>query len=167
MKTIYDRKSFCFLLLIAVIISSCCDTSITNYKPKNQDERKIISLLIRYHDAKNHFDIEKLLSCLDDQGEFSFECGLMVSKAKLVELLPVFWAELKSGNPAVIPLVHECINGNYYSSGELNNAKIEIKNDKAEVTVLFTKGVCRVPFYLSMNQRNDQWLINRTEWGDG
>lgn len=155
------------LMLFASVISSCGDASITTYTPKNQDEGEIISLLIQYHDAKNRFDLEKLLSCLDDQGEFSFECGLMVSKTKLKNLLPIFWAELGSGNPAAIPLVHECINGNYYTSGELNNAEIEIKNGKAEVTVVFTKGVCRVPFYLSMRQNKDRWLITRTEWGDG
>lgn len=37
-----------------------------------------LTLLIQYQDAKENYDIEKMLSCLDDQGEFSFECGLMV-----------------------------------------------------------------------------------------
>ncbi len=166
MKTCFDKIPLCLLTLIAIVISSCCDISITKYEPKNQDEKEIISVLVQYQDAKSRFDLEKMLSYLDDHGEFSFECGLMVSKTRLKELLPGFWSEIRSGNSAVIPLVHECINGNYYKEGHLNNIQIEINDDKAEVEALFTKGVCRVPFYLSMHRGNDQWLITRTEWGD-
>lgn len=89
----------------------------------------------------------------------------MVTKVVLEEELPDFWADIQSGNAAVFPIVHECINGDYYKSGELNNPQIEINNNTTEVTVLFTKGVCRVELYFSMLYENDRWLITRTEWG--
>lgn len=155
-----------FLILTTLVVSSCVDISITKYEPKNQYEEEILSLLIQYQDAKNQFNIERLLSLLHDKGVFTFQCGRMVKKAVLEEELSDFWADIQSGNAAVFPIVHECINGDYYKSGELNNLHIEINNDTAEATVLFTKGVCRVLLYLSMILENDRWLITRTEWGE-
>jgi len=154
-----------FLIIIVWIISSCGDASIAKYAPKNQDEKEIVSLLIQYQDAKNNFDIENLVSTLHDKGKFTFECGRMVSKATLEKVLPALWAEIRSGNSAVIPIVHECINGDYYKSGELNHPKIKINNDTAEATVKYTHGFCRVPLYFSMLRENDRWRITRTEWG--
>lgn len=123
-------------------------------------------MLIDYKEAKYHFEIEKLLPLLHDRGEFAFQCGQMVSKARLKERLPGFWAELRSGDTAIIPLVHECINGDYYESGEFNNPILEINDDTALANVLFTNGVCRVPLYVTMLRENDRWLITRTEWGE-
>jgi hypothetical protein len=165
MKTNDNMCRSCFLIITAFVIFSCCDAPIATYEPKNQDEKEIISVLIQYQDAKNHFDIERLVSFLHDKGEFTFQCGRMVTKAVLKEEFPSFWADIRSGNAAVFPIVHECINGDYYKSGELNNPQIEIDNDTAVATVLFTNGVCRVDLYFSMLRENDRWLITRTEWG--
>lgn len=166
MKVPDNKAMSFFLIIITLVVCSCCDSSIVKYEPKNQDEKEIISLLIQYQDAKNNSDIEKLLSFLHDKGKFTFQCGRMVNKAVLKEELPSFWADIQSGNAAVFPIVHECINGDYYKSGELNNLRIEINNDTAEATVLFTKGVCRVELYFSMLREKDRWLITRTEWGE-
>jgi hypothetical protein len=158
------RLSYAWVILI--IVSSCCDTSISKYEPKNQEEREIIALLIEYKMAKYHFEIEKLLPLLHDRGEFTFQCGRMLTKAGLKKELPGFWAKLRSGDTAIIPLVHECINGDYYESGEFNNPEIEINDDTALANVLFTNGVCRVPLYVTILRENDRWLITRTEWGE-
>jgi hypothetical protein len=159
-----DCKNFC-LLIFTFTLFCCCDTPIDKYQPQDQDEKEILSVLIQYQNAKNHFEIDQLLSFLHENGKFSFQCGVMVSKVKLKELLPGFWAGIKAGNAAVFPMTHECVNGDYYKSGKLNNLQIEIGNDKAEVTVLFTKGFSRVLQYFSMVRENDRWLITRTEWG--
>ncbi len=165
MKKYLNAIASFLLITIALAISCGCDSSIAIYESDNLHEKEIISILIQYQDAKNNFDIEKLLSLLHDKGIFTFQCGRMVTKAVLEEELPGFWADIQSGNAAVFPIVHECINGDYYKSGELNNPQIEINNNTAEVTVLFTKSVCRVQLYLSMHHENDRWLIIRTEWG--
>jgi len=161
-----NKSRSVFLIIIIMVVSSCCDALIEKYEPKNRDEREIVSLLIQYQDAKNHFDIERYLSSFHDKGLFTFQCGRMVGKAVLEEELPTFWNDIQSGNAAVFPIVHECINGDYYKSGELNNLQLEINHDTAEATVLFTKGVCRVELYFSMLRENDRWLITRTEWGE-
>jgi hypothetical protein len=167
MKTVENTSHFCFLLIIALAILSCSDAPISRYEPKNQDEREIISLLVHYQDARNDLDIDRFLSLLHDNGEFGFQCGRMVSKAVLKKELPLFWADIQSGNTTVIPIVHECINGDYYRTGQLANPHIEIVNETAVGTVLFTKGVCRVPLYFTMSRDMGGWRITRTEWGDG
>jgi len=166
MKTKDNIRLVLFLLLPALVFVSCGDSSIVAYEPKNQEESEIISLLIEYKEAKYHFDMEKLLPLLHDRGEFTFQCGQRVSKAKLKAMLPGFWAKLRSGDSAIIPLVHECINGDYYESGAFNNPEIEVNDDTARANVLFTNGVCRVLLYFSMRRENDRWLITRTEWGE-
>lgn len=166
MKVTNNISRSVFLIIIIMVVSSCCDAPIEEYKPKNQDEREILSLLTQYQDAKSHFDIERYLSSLHDKGLFTFQCGRMVEKAVLEEELPAFWVDIQSGNAAVFPIVHECINGDYFKSGELNNLQLEVNHEKAEATVLFTKGVCRVALYFSMLRENDRWLITRTEWGE-
>jgi hypothetical protein len=140
---------------------------ISKYEPVNQDERDIISMLIQYQEAKNNQDIERLLPLLHDNGEFALQCGRMVTKSVLKIELPAFWYDIHSGNATNFPIVHECINGELYKTGTLNNPKIHINNGISKTTVLFTKGVCRVSFYVSMILENDRWWITRTEWGDG
>ena len=166
MKLLFRKCLPGFLIFLPLLIACCCDTPIALYEPRSPDEKEIVTVLAQYQDAKNRFDLERLLPLLHEKGEFTFQCGMMVSKERLKELLPGFWAELKSGNSAVIPLVHECINGDYYTSGRLNNPHILIHNDKAVATVLFTKGVCRALLYVTLRRQEETWLISRTQWGE-
>jgi hypothetical protein len=152
--------------IIPILLASGCDTSITQYAPRNQAETEIVALLMEYKAAKYNFEIEKMLPLLHDMGEFTFQCGQMVSKTGLKEKLPEFWATLRSGDTAVIPLVHECINGDYYQSGEFNNPEIVIRDNTARADVLFTHGVCRVILHFTLCRENDRWQITRTEWGE-
>ena len=167
MKIFGNTRVSYFFIIFALSLFGACDSPIEKYKPLNQDEKEIILVLIQYQDAKNHFDLKRLLSLLHEDGEFSFQCGLMVSKAKLAEMLPGYWAELKSGNSEAISLVHECINGDSYKSGKLNNPHIEVINgSRAVATVLFTKGFSRLLQYFSLRRENGRWLITYTEWGN-
>ena len=162
----YAKISLNYSFIIFAFIFFCrCDSPIEKYASRNEDEKEIISVLIRYQNAKNRFDLKRLLSLLHENGEFSFQCGLMVSKAKLAKMLPEFWTGIKSGDASVFPMVHECINGDYYKSGRLNNPQIEINGNKAEATVLFAKGLSRVLQYFSLLRENNRWLITRAEWG--
>ena len=154
------------LILTAVAVFSGCDRSISEYRAGNEAEREIISVLTQYQDAKNQFDMEKLLFLLHDKGKFSFACGMMVSKSELKKVLPVFWAEMTSEKLGIVPMAHECLNGDYYKSGELKNPEIRIHNDTAKATVRFTKRFSSsLLLYFSMVRENDRWLITRTEWG--
>lgn len=155
------------LLLLTIVsgLLSGCDHSIKTYEAGNPHEREIIAVLVRYQNARNRFDLETLLSLLDDDGVFTFGCGQMVSKNDLKSLLPALWAELRANNHAVIPIVHECINGDYLKSGQLYNPEIRIDGNMAETSVLFARNFCRLPLYVSLHRQNQHWLITRTEWG--
>ncbi len=155
------------MLILAGVLVACGDIRIADYQPASADERKIIALLVQYQDAKNNQDLERFLSLLHDDGVFGFQCERMVSKAVLRKELPGFWADIQAGDAAVFPMVHECINGEYYPICAFANPHIEIKDDNAVGSALFTKGVCRVPLYFSMSREADSWRITRTEWGDG
>lgn len=104
----FSKNSFFTLILLffTLALFCCCDTPIDRYEPKSEDEKEILSVLIEYQNAKNNFDLDQLLSLMHEKGKFSFQCGLMVSKSDLKELLPGYWAEIKSGNSAVIPITH-------------------------------------------------------------
>jgi hypothetical protein len=135
------------------------------YVPDNEEEKEIISVLFQYQEAKNNFDLYRLLSFLHEKGEFSFACGLMISKNELQSVLPDFWADIQSKNKITVPYAHECLNGDYFESGELNNPKIKVNKETAEVSVLVTKGFSRVILLFWLIRENNTWLITRTEWG--
>jgi hypothetical protein len=166
MNTGHRRPLLAGFLLVVSLAAVACDAPLERYEAQSASETEIVSVLMRYQEARNRFDLKRLLSLLHEDGRFTFQCGMMISKKRLKELLPGFWAELQAGDSRVIPIVHECINGDYYSSGRLNNPQIEIHDDRARATVLFTKGVCRVRLYVALQREDDRWLITRTEWGE-
>ncbi len=160
-----NSKFFSVTLMILMSAFSCSeDTSLTEYVPENQDEREIRSLLIQYQDAKNRSDLEQFLACLHDQGRYSFRGGAMISKGRLKKLFPGFWAELKSGNPAIYPITHECVTGDHFLSGRLMNPQITVSGNTAKITMRFTSGWWSQRHYVSMLRDNGRWLINRLDW---
>jgi hypothetical protein len=162
----FPNKIIQVIFILACLSSSVgCDTSIVEYQPKNPDEQEILSLLFEYQDAKNNLDIDRLLLCLHDNGDFTFACGLRVTKNELRKVLPAYWDKVQSGDKSVVPLAHECLNGDYFISGELNNPKISITENTAEARVLVTSGFSRVLLFLSIVREDNQWFITRTEWG--
>ena len=55
MKITNTKNLPVFLIIILMVFSSCCDSLIEEYKPNNQDEREILSLLIQYQRCKKSF----------------------------------------------------------------------------------------------------------------
>ena len=100
-------------LLIITLNISCSGPSLEEYLPKVQEEKKIISLLIQYQDAKINCNLDQFLACLHENGVFHFGRGFMLSKNELKESLPSFWAGLKSGSREFYPMNREMITGNY------------------------------------------------------
>ncbi|MCG8633951.1 MAG: nuclear transport factor 2 family protein [Desulfobacterales bacterium] len=160
------KTSITILFAAASILFNGCDQPISEYSPAGPDEKEIISVLTRYQDAKNRHDLERVLSFLHDNGDYTFGCGIRVSKAELKSALPGFWAEMNSEKLAVVPLSHECLNGDYYRHGEFKNLELKVSKDTAKARVMFTqKFSSSLLLYFSLARENDQWLITRTEWG--
>ncbi len=154
----------CASCAIMIWTLSCSSPSLKEYVPRNQGEKKIVSLLIQYQDAKINCDLDRYLACLHEKGKYHFGRGSMVSKNDLKKSLPDFWSELKSGNPAFYPMNREMVTGNFIRTGRFINPKIVIHQDTAEVTMTFTKLGWRLRHYISMRRENDQWLITRLDW---
>ncbi|WP_022669077.1 hypothetical protein [Desulfospira joergensenii] len=155
-----------FILLAACAMGLGCDTPISEYRPKAPVEKEILPILIEFQEARNHYDIKRLLPLLHDRGQFSFGCGIMVSKAELEKMLPEFWAKMRSEKLAVVPLAHECLNGDYYPSGVLKEPIIKINGNTAKARVWFTKRFSSsLLLFFNLVREDGKWVIIRTEWG--
>jgi hypothetical protein len=155
------------IFLLSLIISlniSCSNPSLEEYIPKNPDEKKIISLLIRYQEAKINCDLENFMVCLHDKGTFYFGRGVLLSKIELRESLPVFWDGLKSGSRQFYPINREMITGDYILTGRFYNPQIRINDESAEVVMTFMKWGWRLGHHISVVKENGQWLITKTDW---
>ena len=91
----------------------------------------------------------------------------MVSKEKLTEVLPDFWAKVKAEAPDSIPMGRENINGNHFPYGELINPTIVVNGNKARISVMFTTRLWKMKHFVFMLKENERWLITRLEWDYG
>lgn len=163
----FKNRNFTFvsLFLICLIVLGC-DTPISEYNPKTPEEAAIISVLIKYQKAKNEHAIKKLMPLLHDRGEFSYACGIMISKEELKARLPEFWERMRLDKLAVVPLAHECLNGDYYSSAVLKEPIVEVTGNTARARVWLTKRFSSsLLLFLNLVREDEQWLITHTEWG--
>jgi hypothetical protein len=107
------------VLLIPVsfgMVACFSRTPLAEYASRNRAEAEIKAVLLEYLAAKRQFDIERYLAGLHAGGRFHFECGRILSKAELGRVLPGFWADMRSGNPAFYPINRECITGDYFDN---------------------------------------------------
>lgn len=154
------------MLILVTLGAQACFQNIplVEYKPRNRSEQQIKTVLLEYLAAKQQFDIERYLACLRDGGRFHFECGRIVSKSELGQLLPRFWADLRSGNPAFYPINRECITGDYFDTGRYVNPLMTIDGDSARVVMKFTVGWWGLAHYVALVRTDNGWLINRLDW---
>ena len=165
-KMLVNRMALCLTVLCFPIVISCSGPTLAEFVCNNKEEEKIISLLIKYEEAKMNCNLKQFLDCLHEKGTFQFGRGYMVSKKELEESLPAFWSGLQSGSPAVYPMNREMITGNYIISGRFYNPKIIIKRSTAEVTMTFIKWGWRQGHFVSMLKEDGKWLILKLDWHD-
>ena len=158
------------LLLIALVFffAYASGTSMDEYIPQNKEEYEIIDLLTKFQEAKQEFDSEKYLSCLDEKGRFMFGGHLMVSKRELSALLPDFWKRLRENDAHVKPMCRENLNGNFFNASFFNPI-ILIDNNIARVTLTFQTPLVkwRTLLFLEVIRKNGAWLISKYEWDMG
>jgi hypothetical protein len=68
----------CFFIVLPFLIACCCDAPIESYAPCSPAEKEIVAVLAQYQDARNRFDLERPMPLLHEEGEFTFQCGMMV-----------------------------------------------------------------------------------------
>ena len=152
--------------LIRAVILLAALTACGPPHTQNPDENDIWAVLTQFQAAKNNRDLHALLPLLHPGGEFSFACGVRVSKTELARKLPGFWAELDRRKLGLVPLSHECLNGDYYPSGQLKDPVIAISGNEAMARVWFTKRLwSSLLLFVSLEKEAAGWRITRTEWG--
>ena len=52
------RNSFALVAISLIILFNSCDTPINEYKPKSDDEKRMIALLNTYVEARNKQDLK-------------------------------------------------------------------------------------------------------------
>lgn len=155
-----------FTAILCMILGFGCGTEISDTQPRNQSEQEILSVLTVYQEAKNERDMEKLMDLLHPAGEFSYACGIMVSKTELAEKLPAFWDELDNELLKTVPMAHECLNGDYYATGILRDPEISVTGSHANVKVWFTRPLwSSLLQFFTLVREKGQWRITRTWWG--
>lgn len=154
----------CWALLA---ICGCADTALEDHAPASAQEASIIELLTRYQSARQHFDLERYLGCLHDQGLFHHAGRVMLSKAGLAELLPRFWQQLHSGKRLFFPMCRESLNGNYFVGFRLFNPVIVISNHTASATVTYIHRGWRLKHYITMVKDRGRWRISGLDWETG
>lgn len=168
MKKLYFILTSILSLSLVLFFAFSSGTSLEDYVSRNQNEADIIDLLVKFQTAKQQFDLETYLSCLDENGSFMFSGHLMVSKQELSTLLPDFWKGLKTNDPHVRPMCRENLNGNFFN-GSFFDPIISIKKGNAQVTLTFQTPVIRwrALLFLNVIRKNGRWLISKYEWDMG
>ena len=147
------------IFFACILLTSCTKVSLNEYLSKNQEEREINSLLIRYQEAKNSSNIEQFLSLLHEQGQYSF-LDLKVSKDALKKMLSVSWAKLVAGEAPTYFINHEGMTGDYFRNWKLYNPKITIGNNTAIATVMVQfNWWWGLRHSIRLVQENGRWVI--------
>ena len=152
---------------LSLFIFACSDTSLIDYVPRNEEEEKIISLLIRYQEARSKFDLENYLACLHEKGVFNYASRVMLSKNELSEALPIFWLQLQKGSRLFFPMCRENLSGNYFVHFKLVNPIIVIDQNTASATLTYVNSGWRLGHYILMKKENNRWLIYMLDWKTG
>jgi len=134
-------KRICFisLILITFLLFNSCDTPLNEYKPKNEDEKQIIVLLNTHLDARNHGDLNILMSTFHDGGIYISGRGREIKASEIVDTKPEWWI----------------------SDGEvkLSDPKITINGNEATVITTARYGTYKTAHVYSMINENGNWLI--------
>ena len=153
------------VLSLILVCIGCSRTDLADYQSDNRSEAEIKAVLLEHLKAKRQFDIERYLAGLHEDGRYHFECGRLLSKADIGDLLPKFWDHMQSGDPSFYPINRECITGDYFDYGRYVDPRMEISGESARVTLSFTVGWWSQEHYVSLVKVNERWMINRLDWG--
>ena len=130
--------SFSFLLTTLLIFISC-GTPLTEYKPKNEDEKQIVDLLQKYTDSRNSLDIKGIRSTFHDDGIYYKGMGGELKASDIETADPEIWTragKLKMTDP-----------------------NIKINGEEALVSANTWYGKGRFQAAFTMVKENGNWLI--------
>ena len=138
------RIIFIWIVLSTFLQFISCETSINEYKPKNDDEKQIIALLNTYVDSCNNGDLKRLQTTFHDGGIYNSVRGGQVTKSEITQKDPEWFT----------------IAGKI----QLKNPEFEINGNKATVLVTARHGKhYKGASLFTLVKEDKQWLIMKVE----
>ena len=138
------RILYVSVVLSFILLLNSCDSSLNSYKPKNEEERQIISLLITFSDACNKGDLTKIKSVFHENGVYNGVRGGQVTKSQITETDPKWWT--------------------LAGKIQIKNPEFKINEEEAEVLVKVKHGAHFSKYSVfNLKKSGDQWLIMEVE----
>jgi hypothetical protein len=79
------------LLILSITVLAFWRTPITKYKPKNEEERALTRVFVKYIISRNNRDPKNFLSTLHKDCKYMVTKDFMATKDELRTLLPELW----------------------------------------------------------------------------
>jgi hypothetical protein len=138
------RIIFIGFLLSTVLLFISCETSINEYKPKNEKEKQIIALLNTFVDSCNNGDLKRLQDTFHDGGIYNSVRGGQVTKSEITQKDPEWFT----------------VAGKI----ELKNPEFEINGNLATILVTARHGNhYKGASLFTLVKEDNQWLIMKVE----
>jgi hypothetical protein len=123
---------------------SSCDTPISKYETKNEDEKEVIDLLTRYTEAINKGDAEQIIPLFHENGVYvTGRTKDSLSREKMAEWNSENW--LMDGQR------------------KLYNPEITINGNEAKVIAKVMYGNTSYTQVYTLVKENNEWLIMKRE----
>ena len=135
------------LALVVLVMFNSCESSLKDYKPKNDAEKSIKELLITYVDARNSGDIDTVMSLLHDNCKYVAGTGGTFTKSELAKKEPDWWIE--------------------WGQIKLLDSDFKIAGNEATVSSTGKWGVhFKNPHICTLVKEEDRWLIVKVKTGN-
>ena len=135
-----NKAMLIILILFSFLLICSCSTPIEEYQAKNDDEKDIINLLIRYTEIINTGDSKKIVAFFHENGEYVTGRGnVALSREKMTERKPEDWL--------------------YDGKRTFYNPEITLNDNEAKVMVHAKFGKYTTAIIFTLVKENDKWLI--------
>ena len=142
-----NRIFFVSFTLAAILLLTSCDSSLQDYKPKNDAEKSIKDLLVTYVEARNNGDVDTIMSLLHENCQYAAGTGGTFTKSQLADKNPDWWVE--------------------WGKIKLLNSEFKINDNVATVSSTGKWGVhFKNPHVCTLVNEDGKWLITKIKTGN-
>ena len=144
-----QRILYVIFVLAGFLLFNSCDTPLSEYVPKDDEEKNIVNLLNTYIDARNNGDMNTLASLFLDNGQYVAGVGRTFTKSQIAESQPAWWVQM--------------------GKIRLLNSEFTITGNEARVssTAKWGKGLSASPYthVATLVKEDGRWLFLKIETG--
>ena len=133
--------------LAAFLFFNSCESTLKDYKPKNDSEKSIQELLVAYVDARNSGDVDTIMSLLHEDCQYATGVGGTFTKSQLAVKNPDWWIE--------------------WGKIKLLDSEFKINDNEAVVSSTGKWGVhFKNPHICTLVNEDGKWLITKIKTGN-